>query len=90
VCCYSHSYRELNAEGDPIPLAENDNVRCTCFTGLTRCARRATGEDMSCDYCSGRGTGNLEDKAPRVEPIADFKLRSDYSPYPYRDIGFGP
>jgi hypothetical protein len=59
VCCLTHDVRDqLDREaGVPFELAAGEGWRCRCAFGQA-CRRKATGEDLHCDWC--RSTAHQE------------------------------
>jgi hypothetical protein len=53
MCCTTHDDRDALALADgslAALLAPGENYRCRCEHGVP-CRRKATGEDLSCDWC---------------------------------------
>ena len=56
MCCTTHDERDQasHRNGEKLELvAADDDFRCKCTYGVA-CRRRATGEDMRCDWCRGK------------------------------------
>jgi hypothetical protein len=61
MCCVTHPYRDQLARAQAARLgqsafveslmAPSDDWRCRCALTTEPCQRRATGEDLNCDWC---------------------------------------
>jgi hypothetical protein len=61
MCCVTHPYRDQLARAQAAHLgqsafveslmAPSDDWRCRCALTTEPCQRRATGEDLNCDWC---------------------------------------
>jgi hypothetical protein len=61
MCCVTHPYRDQLARDQAARLgqsafveslmAPSDDWRCRCALTTEPCQRRATGEDLNCDWC---------------------------------------
>lgn len=55
MCCNTHEDRDAadRARGIDVDalLAPSEEWRCRCLFTAVRCRRRATGEDLLCDWC---------------------------------------
>jgi len=72
MCCNSHARCAPDEIGGVTlgPRAEDERLRCRCerrgVHNNEGCIRRATAEDMRCDWCRGRG---LAEVSPNVRAI---------------------
>jgi hypothetical protein len=61
MCCVTHPYRDQLARAQAAHLGQSafveslmtpsDDWRCRCALTAEPCQRRATGEDLNCDWC---------------------------------------
>ena len=58
MCCWTHPERDrFERPGPELMLQPGEDRRLGCQCGYGQaCQRRATGEDMLCDWCRDKGT----------------------------------
>lgn len=94
MCCQTHYERDARdrENGVAIDLASGEEFRCRCTFGNS-CKRRATQEDILCDWCRGRDHYNAcqELSAEDGMSVADYRamLAKKLSPGTIQQMGLG-